>query len=46
MCPKDSEFIIIADENSVTQARDLLNCYVPGLRARIIDVAKLYLVFN
>ena len=36
-----SEFIIIADKDSVTQARDLLNCYVPSLKARIVDAAEI-----
>ena len=41
MCPKDSKFILIADKNSVTRARDLLNNYAPCLNAIIIDVNRL-----
>lgn len=41
MCPKDSEFIMIADKDSVAKARGLLNCYVPGLEASIIDAAEI-----
>ena len=41
MCPNDSEFVLIADENSVAQAQELLNCYAPGLKANILDVAQI-----
>ena len=40
MCPKDSDFVLIADENSVDQAKELLNCYAPALKPIILDVAK------
>ena len=41
MCPKDSEFLLIADANSVTQAEDLLSRHAPGIKARFLDVAQL-----
>ena len=46
MCPKDSEFIIIADKDSVTQARDLLNCYVLQRKLALLTRPRLCLVFN
>ena len=41
MCPTDTEFLLIADSNSVAQAKDLLNCHAPGLKASVRDVAQL-----
>ena len=41
MCPRDSEFVLIADANSVSQAEDLLESHAPGLKARVLDVARL-----
>ena len=41
MCEGDSEFVLIADANSVTQAKNLLKCHAPGLKASIFDVAQL-----
>ena len=41
MCPTDSEFVLIADSNSVTQAEDLLKRHAPGLKASVVDVAQL-----
>ena len=41
MCPKDSEFVLIADADSVTQAEDLLRHHAPGLKARVLEVAQL-----
>ena len=41
MCPKDCEFVLIADADSVTQAEELLNCHAPGLKASVLDVAQL-----
>ena len=41
MCPKDSEFVLIADGDSVTQAEDLLKFHAPGLKASVLDVAQL-----
>ena len=41
MCPKDSEFVLITDANSVAQAEDLLKRYVPSLQARVLDLAQL-----
>ena len=41
MCPKDSEFVLIADADSVTQAEDLLKFHAPGLKASVLDVAQL-----
>ena len=41
MCPTDSEFVLIADSNSVTQAEDLLKRHAPGLKASVLDVAQL-----
>ena len=41
MCPKDSEFVLIADANSVTQAEDLLQGYAPGLKASVLEVSQL-----
>ena len=38
MCEGDSEFVLIADANSVTQAKNLLKCHAPGLKASIFDV--------
>ena len=33
MCPTDSAFVLIADANSVTQAKELLAHHAPGLEA-------------
>ena len=41
MCPKDSEFVLIADANSVTQAEELLLNHAPGLKASVLEVAQL-----
>ena len=41
MCPPDSTFVLIADANSVTQAKDLLKRHAPGLKAQVLDVAQL-----
>ena len=41
MSPDDSEFVLIADQNSVGKAQDLLKRYAPGLRANVFDVAQL-----
>ena len=41
MCPKNSEFILIADERSVAQAKELLNRYAPDLKCIILDVAQI-----
>lgn len=41
MCPSDTEFLLLADSNSVGQAEDLLSHHAPELKARIIDVAQL-----
>jgi len=41
MCPKDSEFVLIADANSVTQAEDLLERHAPGLKASVLEVEQL-----
>ena len=41
MCPKDSEFVLIADANSVTQAEELLKRHAPGLKASVLEVTQL-----
>ena len=41
MCTPDSEFVLIADTNSVTQAKELLKLHAPGLNACVLDVAQL-----
>ena len=41
MCPKDSEFVLITDKNSVAKATDLLDFYAPNLNAHIFDVARI-----
>ena len=41
MCPKDSKFILIADENSSAKAKDLLNCFAPNLNTIICDVTQI-----
>ena len=41
MCPKDSEFVLIADANSVTQAEELLKRHTPGLKASVLEVTQL-----
>ena len=41
MCPKDSEFVLITDANSVAQAEDLLKRHAPSLQARVLDLAQL-----
>ena len=41
MCPTDSAFVLIADENSAAQAKNLLERHAPGLKASILDVAQL-----
>ena len=41
MCPTDSEFVLIADADSVTPAKNLLERHAPGLKASILDVAQL-----
>ena len=40
MCPTDSKFVLIVDQNSVVQAGELLKRHAPGLEASVIDVAK------
>ena len=41
MCPKDSQFVLITDENSTAEARELLNRYASGLNAIVWDVAQI-----
>ena len=41
MCPTDSEFVLIADQNSVGKAEGLLKRHAPGLNANVFDVAQL-----
>ena len=41
MCPTDSEFLLIVDAKSVTQAQDLINSHAPGIKAKVLDVAQL-----
>ena len=41
MCPKDSEFVLITDANSVTQAEGLLKRHAPGLNASVLEVTQL-----
>ena len=41
MCPKDSEFVLIADAKSVTPAKKLLQQHAPELKTSIFDVADL-----
>ena len=41
MCTPDSEFVLISDADSVTQAEDLLKCHAPGLKACVLDIAQL-----
>ena len=41
MCPKDSEFMLITDERSVAQAKELLDYYAPSLKPTILDVAQI-----
>ena len=41
MCPTDSAFVLIADANTVTPAKKLLQHHAPGLKASVLDVAQL-----
>ena len=41
MCPKDSEFVLIADANSVSQAEDLLQRHASELKASVFEVEQL-----
>ena len=41
MCPSDSEFVLVADANSVTKAQELVNLHAPALKAKVLDVAQL-----
>ena len=41
MCPKDSQFVLITDANSLNQAEELLKRHAPGLKAIVLDVATL-----
>ena len=41
MCPTDSAFVLIADADSVTPAKNLLERHAPGLKASVLDVAQL-----
>ena len=41
MCPTDSEFVLIADADSVPQAENLLTRHAPELKASFLDVAEI-----
>ena len=41
MCPTDSEFVLVADQNSVGKAENLLRQHAPSLNARVLDVVQL-----
>ena len=41
MCPKDSQFVLIADKNSTAEARELLNRYASGLNAIVWDATQI-----
>ena len=41
MCTPDTEFMLIADANSMTQAENLLKFYAPGLEACVVDAGQL-----
>ena len=41
MCPKDSEFVLITDANSVSQVEGLLKLHAPGLKTSVFEAAQL-----